>query len=812
MLQYISILTGHDDHPTFQLRSQYLIVMPKHEFYTSGKQHFQLTRPKRVIDSKQPTGYRIGTIQDALASPSGGNGNTGSVEYNFLKSDAKSLDEFGLGVSLYFKTLKAFGVIFIVAALISIVAMNENFEYQRSYFGFLPPEGTINCTLSSPDHFENEGEFQPPIVDTPVRLLGSVYGVTRAELSFSAQGISDVMLVLFLVLTVLSSAYVERKAVLQSDANQQTMRDYTVMITNPPEDVIDTKIYYEYFRQFGDVVLISIIPQNGYLFKSLASKVLKEKQLQTIKDTNYGENNASPLWFKRFGEFARSKGILKTIFPSEDSLKQDITQLNTDIASFAEKTTFKPWRVFISFNTESECEKCFNKIGESDFDGYKLNVEDAPEPNLIIYEHSGTAKTIVASRIVLSYVLAMGVNIIAYIIVYFLNLVQGTGISLIVAVVIVCINGVLPFIMKQLTFIFEAHDNREVVQQSILLKLLCSRCIVSALIIYHVTPYGEKFSIQALESIQDIMLADAIVPLFRAVDAYGYFSRYFLAPLFGLSQESFNLFWKGTEYNLAERYANVLKTVFTALFYAVPLPSGLFIASFTLLSIYISDKYLLMHKWRKMPPIGGGLGRLCRFMFVVILFIHCIMSLYFFANWPYRGVCSGDVSQVPNCHLLCDPNSAMTETQRYIVHIYNSFVCAGLVIVVMLVVGWYARNKFCPSIGRKLSRMKVYPDDWTFKASPITLRSIANARAYVPTVKRYMLEHRLICCDVAHLPAPYNYATVNSTEEVSFEPLSLAKLNFPIEVLTKISQASGRVEYFEVKGNESGIGMENFEG
>jgi hypothetical protein len=363
---------------------------------------------------------------------------------------------------------------------------------------------------------------------------------------------------------------------------------------------------------------------------------------------------------------------------------------------------------------------------------------------------------------------------------------------------IVLINAALPFVMKHLTFIFEVHHNREIIQQSIMVKLLLSRCIVSAVIIYHVTPYQDKFSIVTLETIQDIMLADAIVPIFRAIDAYGYFSRYFLAPVLGQDQESFNLFWRGTEYNLAERYANTLKTVFTALFFAVPLPSGLFLGAFTLAANYISDKYLLMHRWKKMPPIGAGLGRLCRIMFMFILFIHCLMSLHFFANWPYRGVCGGDKAKVPNCHLVCDVNQAMTSTQRNIVHVYNVFSVVAFVLLVLWIHKLTLLRLLMLYGGYANSELKIIGSLHSRKTSSVTLRSIGNARAYVPTLTRAQLHQRLICSDLSHIPAPYNYTVKTNLDDeaVQFEPLSLAKLDLPTEVLAKVFDICGKVSHY----------------
>ena len=766
--------------------------MQKHEYFNSGAEYFNQTRPQRMCDAKQSTGYRMKSTLDKQGSKE-----IKEYQYHFLKSSADSLDEFGLGVSLYFKTLKAFGVIFLVCGLIGIVAMNENYEYQENYSGLLTPPDP-DCDRASADHEDNNGKFEPPHVDTPTRLLGSVYGVTRAELDFSSQGVADIILVAFLFCMVLISAHFEKREVIRSDTNQQTMRDYTVMVVNPPADVTDTQTYYDHFKKFGEVVLISIIPKNGSLLKKIAAKVVKEKQLQVLVDTNDGENSAAPEWVKRLILSVRGKGPLQALFPTQEGLQADIAALGEEIKADTDSTVYPPWRVFVSFNTEAECENCFINNESNVFANGRLVIKEAPEPSEFIYENSDVDNMKAFCHNLLSYLLTFCIAILSYIIIFYLHM---AGSSILVTVIIVLINAALPFIMKHLTFLVEVHHNREVIQQSIMVKLLLSRCIVSAVIIYHVTPYEEKFSIASLEAIQDIVLADAIVPLFRAIDVYGYFSRYILAPVLGQDQDSFNLFWRGTEYNLAERYANALKTVFTALFFAVPLPSGLFLGAFTLWANYVSDKYLLMHKWKKMPPIGAGLGRLCRIMFMFILFIHCLMSLHFFANWPYRGVCGGDKAKVPNCHLVCDVHGAMTGSQKNVVYVYNIFSVAGFVIMVLwmlklLLIKLLTRYGGCVS-----SDLKLVTSMHARKTSEVTLRSIGNARAYVPTLTRKQLHQRLICSDLSHVPAPYNYTLrdeqAEGVEAVQFAPLSVAKLALSPGVLERVLEICGKVSFFE---------------
>lgn len=82
--------------------------------------------PRRVKDSSQPSGYRqalVGELFDEHGEP--------AELYDFFKTDSGALDEFGIGMSLYFRTLKILGLVCFVCALILLVSVEENKKNQN---------------------------------------------------------------------------------------------------------------------------------------------------------------------------------------------------------------------------------------------------------------------------------------------------------------------------------------------------------------------------------------------------------------------------------------------------------------------------------------------------------------------------------------------------------------------------------------------------------------------------------------------------------------------------------------------------------
>jgi hypothetical protein len=104
-------------------------VIPQYEKpnYATAVEYWNTLLPRRIKDSSQPSGYRqalVGELFDENGEP--------AELYDFWKTDSGALDEFGIGMSLYFRTLKMMGIICFVCALILLVAVDENKKNQEN--------------------------------------------------------------------------------------------------------------------------------------------------------------------------------------------------------------------------------------------------------------------------------------------------------------------------------------------------------------------------------------------------------------------------------------------------------------------------------------------------------------------------------------------------------------------------------------------------------------------------------------------------------------------------------------------------------
>lgn len=85
--------------------------------FAAARDHFNNSLPHRIEEKNQKTGYRLarqGEMMSADGKP--------AVFYDLFASE-ESLNEFGIGISLYYKTLKWLFLVIVVCALISLVAI-----------------------------------------------------------------------------------------------------------------------------------------------------------------------------------------------------------------------------------------------------------------------------------------------------------------------------------------------------------------------------------------------------------------------------------------------------------------------------------------------------------------------------------------------------------------------------------------------------------------------------------------------------------------------------------------------------------------
>jgi hypothetical protein len=304
-----------------------------------------------------------------------------------------------------------------------------------------------------------------------------------------------------------------------------------------------------------------------------------------------------------------------------------------------------------------------------------------------------------------------------------------------------------------------------------------------------------------------ILLADATAtPVIRALDITGIFNRYFLSK-YVATQDEMDILWTPSDWSLAERYTDALKTLFVGLFYAVPLPAGLFITCFAMISTFYVDRYSLVRIWRRPPNFSDSLSSTAKSIFLATIFAHTNLALRCFANWPYGGASKA------NCtFFVCGTNSNMTTDQKTIVSAYNALN----ILIFVLVIGRVFLLRFIHFI---ITVLYVTEDSGATQGidneNSRQFRELTSVSAYVPLIEPVELANPVFAVDLSQVPVQFAPLVQDTTFDSSgrksvndHTPNSFSVVNqreFP-----QVSQAGFRTLFSQIKFYESKVLASHF--
>ena len=699
---------------------------------------------RRVYTGQGATKYRVAQPGETQSVASGG-----VVErYDPWWAPSEQLDEFGIGISIYFRTLKAFAVIYLITGGINIMAMMAN---ER------------DCNPENEELGLMRGTVWQGGKPGQEYTLTDDQAVGLAEcLTLDGQVLADILVVIAFIIFIILINQFEDNIILQIDLDQQTTQDYSVWVRNPPADFCDPKDYYEFFSKFGEVCFITVAKNNGDLIDALSERKALMERIADLRDAGFTiENqNANRTWLRWL---MMQMGSVTCMAAMEERIKV----LNVDIEALAQKE-YVPWRVFVIFNREEDQQYCLSKLNffqgtelgvdkNITFKNMNLYVEEAPEPSSVKYTSSHFTTNYKHLTWVVSFLFSGGLIVCGFLVIQ--NMVKTAPET--VALFVSLLNSVLPTIMKMSTTMFEVHDTQDSEQSSILIKLLVSRCLTATVIIYIATPFNERFNNDKLDASIQVLLFDCFFgPVMRFLDPYNSLVRYVIAPRVSQTQDELNAFFEATQWTLAERYTDVMKTAVVGLFYAVPIPQGLFITAAAMIINYFTDKYFLFRVWARPPMLDGKLAMTARYFFGATLWTHVCISMHFFANWPYVS----EKADAKCGMFLCEDYDYMLEDQKEAVETYSAFNIAIFVILCM----WFLQEY----IWLLLITLEVVSQDDKSSAEDtvpdIDFRQVQGEFAYVPFVDRIELADDCLCVDVTGIPwgrFPAPHETVDDIQE-----------------------------------------------
>ena len=457
---------------------------------------------------------------------------------------------------------------------------------------------------------------------------------------------------------------VEDALIRQTELAATTAENYSVIVQNPqrqnpprpkskhpaPDDAYpDPDQWADYFRQYGDVAYVTLHLDNMPFMQALLRLHMLLHKCEVMRLAEKAPSWVSclpgciawPLHKLRIGrDFKYWQGQLAKTKAQVERGKRD---------------RYKLLKVFVTFNKEQQKNTCLEKLSHgflytllhsvgvalcccSSWES-RLHVEPACNPKQVVWQNLGVSHFKRQTRRALTIGIVFGY---IYQTVKAIPPIRDQAGTLAVGVFISLSNWLLQFVIFVLSRKVEIHADFNEWERALCRHLTIARIANSALItyvlVYNNNP-SDMLSPSTLAQVQNVLLTDTFVaPVLRLLDLQTRFQQHVLAPRKS-TQERMDLLYTGSAWHLAERYSDLTKSIFIALFYMGILPTGVFFAALSLAINYWTDKYMLLRRWKAVPPSDKTLAEFSRNGIMAGLFMHLVMSAIFFAGWPWDSAC-----------------------------------------------------------------------------------------------------------------------------------------------------------------------------
>eukprot|EP00614_Pseudopedinella_elastica_P015916 CAMPEP_0172652422 /NCGR_PEP_ID=MMETSP1068-20121228/243303_1 /TAXON_ID=35684 /ORGANISM="Pseudopedinella elastica, Strain CCMP716" /LENGTH=836 /DNA_ID=CAMNT_0013466829 /DNA_START=321 /DNA_END=2832 /DNA_ORIENTATION=- len=507
-------------------------------------------------------------------------------------------------------------------------------------------------------------------------------GLRNLCMTTSRQAYADIsMTVLLFVLFALVSK-IQSQVSQALDESIQTAQDYSVIVDDPGPDDGDAEEWRRFFGKFGHTTFITIAKDNGPLLRALSKRRLIMREIvmcvgngeasleeddDGILDTTWegksfeekindmvnapkptdGKAKKRAL-IEKTGAFG-----MKPMKKWKAALEKVNAQLQ-EALNAAQSRPYVPSKIFVTFETETGQRNCLKALSmgtlTAAFDWGKdkipqeylfkgqnvLSVQEAPEPNEVFWEDVDSTFMKRIKQQTKTWILTCLLVVGSVIVCKQIQVGSGPGIA---ALWITLTNILVPQVLRKLCFEIEDHVSLNAQQTSLFLKLTFFRWMNTAVVIYLITDFTAFLTVKSLKQVQAVIMADALTtPIIRTLNPATLINQLVIAN-YAPTQEKANSYFLGDPWYPAERYADMTKTLFLALFYSVLYPAGLFLTCIGYAFAFTVDKYSLLRNWRTPSELDDDITKVSRGHLTLAVYFHSVMALVFFSEFPFDNIC-----------------------------------------------------------------------------------------------------------------------------------------------------------------------------
>jgi len=459
------------------------------------------------------------------------------------------------------------------------------------------------------------------------------YGLSNRS-SKDSWKVSNILSLVFVSIGILAGFYYRRIQGLTADeANRgaTTPSDYAVMVKGLPETEKADKIK-AFFEQFGKktgrcnvkkVIMSYYIADYVKLMKERTSLYHKKIKGDTSAETE-----------------AAIKDVEKKMDDFEAHISEAESKKFTGIAFVVFNTQTETNEVIQKFKM-THLEKAFSSIinkfcanTRRSYNGQVIKVDRAPEPFDVFWENLGLDWWEVAKKRILTNIVSVLLLAVTFGLILGISALQNkikgnttsqAGITILSAVcsfIVNVINSALGIFIRKLSA-YEKHQTYTYYFMSVANKLsyaqFVNTAIITLLVQIVITENDVKLWTRnsLVSGVFFLYLLNAFVPSLSY-----YFNPFYILRIFKRSsvrssaadpnskvtQNDANSVFEGPPVDMAQRYANVQKTMLFTAFYASVVPVGILFSIAGLIITYWTDKYLLLRRHCRPNALGKELA------------------------------------------------------------------------------------------------------------------------------------------------------------------------------------------------------------
>ncbi|KAL7553599.1 hypothetical protein ACHAWF_016906 [Thalassiosira exigua] len=392
-----------------------------------------------------------------------------------------------------------------------------------------------------------------------------------------------------------------------------------------------------------------------------------------------------------------------------------------------------------------------------------LDVSEAPEPSDVRWTDLGSTAR---RRVQLHLASALGMIAFVCWSGTFIYGLATTRPGMYAAGFIALTNALVPVICELISN-KESHPTEHAKQLSLYVKITLFRWFNSAIALTVICTFIETISVEdgneskqqsLMYKVYPVIVAELFCnPLIEVLDLPENFRKHVLAPR-ARDQMRMNACFGGARFWLAERYTDVNRVVFVALFFSSILPESLFLGSLALLAQYHVGKFSLLRLCGPAPDVGFHLARFNRNHFSpIIVATHVTMCAYWWSGYPYDQVCEDGNGGYVACsqnlwkshtwpplpRFQSEDARWMTESQETLASLYGW----TSVLVIMIASFQFLGSTIVPWV-QSLYESTYEPDGMDQGISFSKVTHLKEVHGYVPQAKVNGFLFPLLACDI----------------------------------------------------------------